>query len=105
LTFVRPTLQASAEEQARSDALDAAMTDRCKRVKIHFLTGDIKKLLLSRSKYAGIFSAITVGHRHVHLIDKEHELQKVAAPGAVLAVETAKYMLQLTTKQVWAYIW
>ncbi|DBB17927.1 TPA: Dynein assembly factor 3, axonemal [Trebouxia sp. C0006] len=94
------TSQASAQEQAQSDALDAAMTDRCKHVKIHFLTGDIKKLLLSRSKYAGMFSAITVGHRHVHLVDKEHELQKVAAPGAVLAVETAKYMLQLTSKQV-----
>ncbi|KAL0034805.1 hypothetical protein WJX77_007961 [Trebouxia sp. C0004] len=94
------TSQASLQEQAQSDALDAAMTDRCKHVKIHFLTGDIKKLLLSRSKYAGMFSAITVGHRHVHLVDKEHELQKVAAPGAVLAVETAKYMLQLTTKQV-----
>ena len=107
MTIVRHKylLQASAQEQAQSDALDAAMTDRCKHVKIHFLTGDIKKLLLSRSKYAGMFSAITVGHRHVHLVDKEHELQKVAAPGAVLAVETAKYMLQLTSKQVWACIW
>ncbi|DBA71332.1 TPA: Dynein assembly factor 3, axonemal [Trebouxia sp. C0005] len=90
----------TSQASAQSDASGAAMTDRCKHVKIHFLTGDIKKLLLSRSKYAGMFSAITVGHRHVHLIDKEHELQKVAAPGAVLAVETAKYMLQLTTQQV-----
>ena len=76
------------------------MTDRCKRVKMHFLTGDIKKLLLSRSKYAGMMSAITLGHRHVHLLDKEHGLSRVAAPGAVLAAETAKYILQLTTKQV-----
>lgn len=76
------------------------MLDRCKRVKIHFVTGDIRKLLLSRSKYGGMFSAITVGQQHVHLLDKQHGLASVAAPGAVLAVETAKYMLQLTSKQV-----
>ncbi len=93
-------MQTEAEEQAQAASLDAAMADRCRRVKIHFLTGDIKKLLLSRSKYAGMFSAITVGHRHVHLVDQEHGLAKVAAPGAVLAVETAKYMLQLSSKQV-----
>ena len=77
------------------------MRERCKRVKVHFLTGDIKKLLLGRSKYAGMMSAVTLGHRHVHLLDKEHGLSRVAAPGAVLAAETAKYMLQLTSKQVW----
>ena len=76
------------------------MQNRCKRVKFHFLTGDIKKLLLSRTKYAAMFSAITIGHRHVHLIDKEHAMSKIAAPGAVLAVESVKYMLQLNSKQV-----
>ena len=93
---------AAEEEQAQAAAIDAAMAARCRNVKIHFLTGDIQKLLLSRSKYAGMFAAITVGHRHVHLIDKQHGLAAVAAPGAVLAVETAKYMLQLTTKQVFS---
>ena len=78
------------------------MAERCKHAKFHFITGDINKLLLSRSKYAGIFSAITVGHRHVHLVDREHGLARVAAAGAVLAVETVKYMLQLTSKQVQA---
>ena len=93
----------AAEEQAQSAALDAATMDRCKRVKFHFLTGDIKKLLLSRSKYASMFGGITVGHRHAHLVDKEHGLAQVAAPGALLAVETLKYMLQLTSKQVPCY--
>ena len=93
-------VQTAAKEQAQAAASDAAMLDRCKHVKIHFMTGDIHKLLLSRSKYGGMFSAITVGQQHVHLIDKQHGLASMAAPGTVLAVETAKYMLQLTSKQV-----
>lgn len=94
------TSQPVSQEQAHSDALDASMAERCKHANFHFITGDINKLLLSRSKYAGMFSAITVGHRHVHLVDREHGLARVAAAGAVLAVETVKYMLQLTSKQV-----
>lgn len=90
----------TAEQQAQVAASDAAMLDRCKHVKFHFLTGDIRKLLLSRSKYGGMFSAITVGQQHVHLVEKQHGLVNLAAPGAVLAVETGKYMLQLTSKQV-----
>ena len=93
-------MQTAAEDQAQAAASDAAMLDRCKHVKIHFVTGDVHKLLLGRSKYGGMFSAITVGQQHVHLLDKQHGLASVAAPSAVLAVETAKYMLQLTSKQV-----
>lgn len=93
-------MQTAAEKQAQAGVSGAAMLDRCKHVKIHFVTGDIHKLLLSRSKYGGMFSAITVGQQHVHLLDKQHGLASVAAPCAVLAVETAKYMLQLTNKQV-----
>ena len=49
----------------------------------------------------GMFSAITVGQQqHAHLVEKQHGLANLAAPGAVLAVETGKYMLQLTSKQV-----
>lgn len=90
----------TAEQQAQSASSDAAMLDRCKHVKIHFVTGDIHKLLLGRSKYGSMFSAITVGHRHVHLLEKQHALLGLAAPGALLAVETVKYMLQLSSKQV-----
>ena len=64
------------------------------------LTGDLKKTLLSRSKYSGLFCAMLIGHRHARLVDKEHELLKMASPGALLAVETVKYMLQLSSKQV-----
>lgn len=93
-------MQTAAKEQAQAAASDAALQERCKHAKIHFVTGDIHKMLLGRSKYGGMFSAITIGQQHVHLIDKQHGLASVAAPGAVLAVETAKYMLQLTSKQV-----
>lgn len=93
-------MQTAAEEQAQPASSDTAMLDRCKHVKIHFVTGDIHKLLLRRSKYGSLFSAITVGHRHAHFLEKQHALAGVAAPGALLAVETAKYMLQLASKQV-----
>ena len=93
-------MQTATEKQAQTASSDAAILDRCKHVKIHFMTGDIQKLLLGRSKYGGMFPAITLGHRHVHLLEKQHALAGVAAPGALLAVETVKYMLQLTSKQV-----
>ncbi|KAK9812777.1 hypothetical protein WJX72_003474 [[Myrmecia] bisecta] len=87
-------------QRAKEAALDAAARQRCSHCRIIFLTGDLQKQLTSRAKFAGAFEAITVGSRHIHLLDKERGLAKVAAPGAVLAVENAKYMLQLNQDQV-----
>lgn len=93
-------LQGTSQDEAQSAAHAAAVKERCQCIRLHFLTGDIKKVLLSRGSFAGKFSAITVGHRHLHLVDPDHGLAPVGAPGCLLAVETAKYMLQLTSKQV-----
>ena len=87
-------------QEPSAEQLDATALESCKRVKIHLLTGDLKKLLLSRSKYAGMFCAVLLGHRHAHLVDSEHGLIRLAPPGGVLAVETVKNMLQLSSKQV-----
>lgn len=93
-------MQGSGPEQHTPPDQNMAMPESCKRVKIHLLTGDLKKLLLSRPKYAGMFCATLIGHRHAHLVDKEHKLRQLAVPGGVLAVETVKNMLQLSSKQV-----
>ena len=92
-------IQLASPEKAQQ-ATQEVLRERLKGVRFHFLTGDINKVLLSRSSYANKFSAITVGHRHVHLVEKQHGLSRVAAPGSVLTLETVKYMLQLTGKQV-----
>lgn len=93
-------MQEPGTEQQKPAAIDAAMLESCSRVKIHLLTGDLRKLLLSRSKYAGMFCAMLIGHRHAHLVDKEHDLLRLACPGGALAVESVKNMLQLSSKQV-----
>lgn len=92
--------QEPSDEQDGSAPAHNAAWQGLKGVKIHLLTGDLKKTLLSRSKYSNLFSAMLIGHRHAHLVDKEHELLNLAFPGALLAVETVKYMLQLNNKQV-----
>ena len=43
-----------------------------------------------RAKFAGAFSALSLGHRHIHFLGPEHGLLKVAAPGAKLVAENAR---------------
>eukprot|EP00798_Chlamydomonas_sp_ICE-L_P019012 gene19012-25603_t len=56
-----------------------------KRFKLILSTGNsLPKAVTGKSKLAGCFSVVTVGHRHIHLLQAEHQLEK-----------TAKYMVQL----------
>eukprot|EP00195_Chlamydomonas_chlamydogama_P014829 CAMPEP_0202910428 /NCGR_PEP_ID=MMETSP1392-20130828/52055_1 /ASSEMBLY_ACC=CAM_ASM_000868 /TAXON_ID=225041 /ORGANISM="Chlamydomonas chlamydogama, Strain SAG 11-48b" /LENGTH=64 /DNA_ID=CAMNT_0049600543 /DNA_START=66 /DNA_END=256 /DNA_ORIENTATION=- len=52
---------------------------------------------------AGAFDVVSVGHRHIHLLSKEHQLQQVAKAHGLLVAETAHYMLQLKKEQVEAF--
>ena len=100
LTGALHMLQEQSDDQDGSAQPDTAAWQGLKGVKIHLLTGDLNKTLISRTKYSNLFCAVLIGHRHAHLVDREHQLTKVAFPGALLAVETVRYMLQLNNKQV-----
>ena len=65
---------ALAGKHAANFAAQKVLRERLKGVRFRFLTGDTSKVLLGRSSYANKLSAITVGHRHVHLVKKQHGL-------------------------------
>jgi hypothetical protein len=69
--------------------------------KLTFCTGPLAKALGRRK--GPPFSLVTLGHRHVHLLDPEHGLFDAAGDGAMLLIESCTYMLQLTSAQVTAY--
>jgi hypothetical protein len=68
-------------------------------VRIHLLTGDLRRALASRPGLARSFAAATVGHRHVHLLGPEQGLAGVLRNGAPVLVETAHNLVQLSTEQ------
>ncbi|PNH02753.1 Dynein assembly factor 3, axonemal, partial [Tetrabaena socialis] len=89
-------LMAQTEEaalRAEEAQLDAAARQRAVRFRIQLVTGDLVKLVTGRAKYAGAFSALSLGHRHVHMLAAEAGgLARAAAPGARLAAENARHV-------------
>ncbi len=62
------------------------------------MTAPLRKAL---SKHQGTpITLVTVGLRHVHMLNQEHGLFEAVAEGCLLLFESATYMLQLTTEQV-----
>ncbi len=44
-----------------------------------------------RAKFASCVTGLALGHRHIHMLGPEHGLQRVAAPGAQLVAENARW--------------
>lgn len=44
-------------------------------------------------------SALTLGHRHIHMLGPEYGLQRVAAPGAQLVAENARWVWRRAGRQ------
>ncbi|GFH07898.1 uncharacterized protein HaLaN_02773, partial [Haematococcus lacustris] len=63
----------------------------------------LAKLLTGKPRLRASFAAASVGHRHVHLLAETHGLRQACRPGALLAVESGRYMLQLKKEQVEAF--
>lgn len=64
-------------------------------------------LLPGRAKFVGAFAALTLGHRHVHLLGGEPEgcqLRRVAAPGARVVVENARWGCRLVKPEIPAFV-
>jgi hypothetical protein len=95
-------VSATAAAQQLAEAAEAAQ-QLTKSVKIFLLTGDLKKCLTGRSKFAGTFAAATVGHRHVHMLSAEYGVCGVMQPGAAVLVETGHNMVQLDAERVAAF--
>ncbi|KXZ43299.1 hypothetical protein GPECTOR_95g688 [Gonium pectorale] len=85
--------------RAAEAAQDGAARRRAARFRLVLLTGDLAKGVTGRAKFAGAFSALTLGHRHAHLLGPEGGLLKAAAPGAAIVAENARHVLQLTREQ------
>jgi dynein assembly factor 3 len=72
--------------------------------KIYLLSGDLKRSLTGKPKFAGKFAAATVGHRHVHLLAAESGLAGVLRQrSGVVFVETGQNMVQLNDEQAAAF--
>ncbi|GIL63281.1 hypothetical protein Vafri_17380 [Volvox africanus] len=57
-----------------------------------------------RTKYSSVFSVLTLGHRHIHMLAPEYGLYKTAMPGAVLVTENARHVLQLNKDQAAMFV-
>lgn len=84
---------------AEEAALNEAAATRLGRVTVHLMCGDFGKQVADKRKLAGLFSAATVGNRHMHLLQAEHGLSKVLSSGAAMAAESLKYMVNVKTEQ------
>jgi hypothetical protein len=97
------------DELARLAAQEAAITAASIQrlvttTKIYLLSGDLKRSLTGKAKFAGKFAAATVGHRHVHLLSAESGLAGVLKQqGGVVFVETGQNMVQLNDEQAAAF--
>jgi hypothetical protein len=70
------------------------------RFKIVLHSGDLTKRLTSRKKFKNAFGAVTVGNRHVHHLKKDSCLAAVMRPGALVAVESARNLVQMKAEHV-----
>ncbi|GFR44767.1 hypothetical protein Agub_g6098 [Astrephomene gubernaculifera] len=99
--------QKMAEEEAalraEEAALDSAAQQRATRFRLQLVTGDLTRVVTGRPKYAGCFAALSLGHRHMHLLAGEAGLLRAAAPGALLIAENARHVLQLNKEQAAAF--
>lgn len=87
--------------RARDAALDAAAWRRLLGAcRIRLVSGDFKKQVAGRRALLECpFDGATLGHMHVHLAGGEHGLGGVMRPGALLLVEGARNMVQLSDVQ------
>jgi hypothetical protein len=74
--------------------------DTLARFKVVLHTGDLKKQLTGRKKFANAFGAVTIGNRHVHHLKSASHLAAVVKPGALVAVESARNLVQLKAEHV-----
>ncbi|GLI70938.1 hypothetical protein VaNZ11_016033 [Volvox africanus] len=101
--------QQMAEEEAALRAveavLDSAGRSRASSLfRLQLVTGDSAKAVTGRAKYSGVFSVLTLGHRHIHMLAPEYGLYKAAMPGAVLVAENARHVLQLNKEQAAMFV-
>ncbi|GIL80632.1 hypothetical protein Vretimale_9197 [Volvox reticuliferus] len=101
--------QRMAEEEAALRAaeavLDCAGRSRVSSMfRLQLVTGDLAKAVTGRAKYGGVFSVLTLGHRHIHMLAPEYGLYKTAMPGAVLVAENARHVLQLNKEQAALFV-
>jgi hypothetical protein len=79
-----------------------AAWERIRHWRVVPVLGDLAKSVTGKAKLRGCFAAAAVGHRHVHLAGPR-TLQAAVAPGGLLMVEGAKYLLQLKKEQSAAF--
>ena len=82
------------------DALSAHALSVLKRCRIHLMAGSFTKQCTGKRKLAGKFAAATVGSHHVHLLKAEHGLVKVVQPGALVAAESVKNLVNMKPEHV-----
>lgn len=96
---VEARVQAAREAE---DRLDAAARDRLLgRFKITLLTGDVDKCLFGRKQFKEAFDVVSIGRSALHLLQAERKLPSLCkGPGALLAIETVRHMVEAKKEQV-----
>jgi len=65
--------------------------NRSEQVNVRFLTGELKKMVLKKSRYEKLFDLVFVSQAHAHDCMSK-DLNHVASEGSVVIAETVKYL-------------
>ncbi|CAM4723824.1 unnamed protein product [Leuciscus chuanchicus] len=90
-----PSSQTHTEPEQQTQVLDLL---RLNGVKVSFLSPDSLNKLPLKNKYRNLFNSIFCSASKVHQLDSS--LREIAAPDAVLVIELANFLLDLSKEQV-----